>query len=81
VCGVSMGIPLELKDGTERLTEQRWSYTEEEQLEQLLNGQICMIAFPSSADMTGSRRIILSGSFNPLHDGHVKLLEVACRFL
>ncbi|CAM6008971.1 unnamed protein product [Sphagnum balticum] len=78
VCGVSMGVPLELKEGTERLTEERWSYSEEEQLEQLLNGQICMISFSSSADMTGSRRIILSGSFNPLHDGHVKLLEVAC---
>ncbi len=28
-----MGIPLELKEGTERLTEQRWSYSEEEQLD------------------------------------------------
>lgn len=33
VCGVSMGIPLELKEGTERLTGQRWSYSEEEQLD------------------------------------------------
>jgi hypothetical protein len=33
VCGISMGIPLELKEGTERLTEQRWSYSEEEQLD------------------------------------------------
>jgi hypothetical protein len=47
VCGVSVGIPLELKEGTESLTEQRWSYSEEEQLEQLLNGQICMISFSS----------------------------------
>jgi len=28
-----MGIPLELEEGTERLTEQRWSYSEEEQLD------------------------------------------------
>jgi hypothetical protein len=33
VWGISMGIPLELKEGTERLTEQRWSYSEEEQLD------------------------------------------------
>ncbi len=33
VCGISMGISLELKEGTERLTEQRWSYCEEEQLD------------------------------------------------
>jgi hypothetical protein len=28
-----MGISLELKEGTERLTEQRWSYSEKEQLD------------------------------------------------
>jgi hypothetical protein len=28
-----MGIPLELKEGTERLTGQRWSYSEEEKLD------------------------------------------------
>lgn len=27
------------------------------------------------------RKIILPGSFNPLHEGHLKLLEVATRFL
>lgn len=26
------------------------------------------------------RKIILSGSFNPLHEGHFKLLEVAARY-
>lgn len=29
---------------------------------------------------TAERKIILSGSFNPLHEGHMKLLEVATRY-
>lgn len=28
-----------------------------------------------------TRRVVLSGSFNPLHDGHIKLLDAACRFV
>ena len=28
-----------------------------------------------------SRKVILPGSFNPLHDGHLRLLEVASRFV
>lgn len=27
------------------------------------------------------RKIILPGSFNPLHEGHIKLLEVAMRYV
>lgn len=37
-----------------------------------------------SADPNSSnaeRKVILPGSFNPLHDGHLKLLEVATRYL
>ncbi|XP_041011947.1 uncharacterized protein LOC121255616 isoform X2 [Juglans microcarpa x Juglans regia] len=52
----------------------------DQQLEQLINGQICFKIFPFSSDTNTSsseRKIILSGSFNPLHDGHLKLLEVA----
>lgn len=30
---------------------------------------------------TAERKIILSGSFHPLHDGHLKLLEVAARYV
>jgi phosphopantetheine adenylyltransferase len=30
---------------------------------------------------SAERKIILSGSFNPLHDGHLKLLEVAARYI
>ncbi|KAF5450934.1 hypothetical protein F2P56_031243 [Juglans regia] len=55
-------------------------FDDDQQLEQLINGQICFKIFPFSSDTNTSsseRKIILSGSFNPLHDGHLKLLEVA----
>ncbi|XP_039034924.1 uncharacterized protein LOC120171262 isoform X1 [Hibiscus syriacus] len=42
---------------------------------------ICLQAYGNCFAQTdksnGDRKIILSGSFNPLHDGHLKLLEVA----
>ncbi|KAJ9163315.1 hypothetical protein P3X46_022996 [Hevea brasiliensis] len=55
-------------------------FTEDQELEQLLNGQICFKVYPFSSVMHTSneeRKIILPGSFNPLHEGHLKLLEVA----
>ncbi|XP_057995962.1 uncharacterized protein LOC110651460 [Hevea brasiliensis] len=55
-------------------------FTEDQELEQLINGQICFKVYPfSSVTHTSNeeRKIILSGSFNPLHEGHLKLLEVA----
>ncbi|XVE92609.1 hypothetical protein REPUB_Repub01dG0112900 [Reevesia pubescens] len=53
-------------------------FDEDQELEQLINGQICFKVYPFSSDMSNDdRKIILSGSFNPLHDGHLKLLEVA----
>lgn len=53
-------------------------FNEDEELEQLINGEICYKIYPFSSDMSSTeRKIILSGSFNPLHDGHIKLLEVA----
>lgn len=55
-------------------------FNEDQQLEQLINGQICFKVYPFSSDTHkphSERKIILSGSFNPLHDGHLKLLEVA----
>ncbi|XP_037497364.1 uncharacterized protein LOC105636929 [Jatropha curcas] len=55
-------------------------FTEDEELEQLINGQICFKVYPFSNVTHASkeeRKIILSGSFNPLHEGHLKLLEVA----
>ncbi|XP_059655473.1 uncharacterized protein LOC132302581 isoform X3 [Cornus florida] len=55
-------------------------FDEDKQLEQLISGQICFKVYPFSSekDLSNSeRKIILPGSFNPLHDGHLKLLEVA----
>ncbi|XP_050223715.1 uncharacterized protein LOC126673561 [Mercurialis annua] len=55
-------------------------FTEDQELEQLLNGEICVKVYPFlSAIPTSSeeRKIILSGSFNPLHEGHLKLMEAA----
>ncbi|WRX15493.1 Cytidyltransferase-like domain - like 3 [Theobroma cacao] len=63
-------------------------FSEDQELEQLINGQICFKVYPFSSGMyrncfaetdtsNADRKIILSGSFNPLHDGHLKLLEVA----
>jgi len=55
-------------------------FDEVEELEQLISGQICYKVYPFSSEShtpNVERNIILSGSFNPLHDGHIKLLEVA----
>nr|XP_043606784.1 uncharacterized protein LOC122578805 [Erigeron canadensis] len=55
-------------------------FDENQELEQLIHGKICFKVFPFSSGTqfsTGERKVILSGSFNPLHDGHLKLLEVA----
>ncbi|XP_019452428.1 PREDICTED: uncharacterized protein LOC109354400 [Lupinus angustifolius] len=52
-------------------------FTEDQELEQLINGQICFKIYSSPSDTPAERKIILPGSFNPLHDGHLKLMEVA----
>lgn len=55
-------------------------FSEDEELEQLLNGQIGfkVYSFPRDTHIPNKeRKVILPGSFNPLHDGHLKLLEVA----
>ena len=45
VCGILDDVPLSLKEGTEELRKTKVEYTEGEQLQQLLSGQICMINF------------------------------------
>ncbi|KAK9277348.1 hypothetical protein L1049_006889 [Liquidambar formosana] len=60
--------------------ESEKQFSEDQELDQLINGQICFKVYPFFNDTHNSkaeRKIILSGSFNPLHDGHLKLLEVA----
>ncbi|KAI3502585.1 hypothetical protein L1887_30744 [Cichorium endivia] len=55
-------------------------FEEDQELEQLIQGKICFKIFPflnGTQTSNGERKVILSGSFNPLHDGHLKLLEVA----
>ncbi|RDX61081.1 hypothetical protein CR513_60716, partial [Mucuna pruriens] len=54
-------------------------FNEDQQLEQLINGQICFKIYPFTNEIPAERKIIMPGSFNPLHDGHLKLMEVATR--
>ncbi|XP_027364415.1 uncharacterized protein LOC113871526 isoform X1 [Abrus precatorius] len=54
-------------------------FNEDQQLEQLINGEICYKIYPFANELPAQRRIIMPGSFNPLHDGHLKLMEVASR--
>ncbi|KAK7280427.1 hypothetical protein RJT34_25491 [Clitoria ternatea] len=54
-------------------------FNEDQQLEQLINGQICFKIYPFASETPAERKIIMPGSFNPLHDGHLKLMEVATR--
>ncbi|KAI7997673.1 hypothetical protein LOK49_LG10G02666, partial [Camellia lanceoleosa] len=59
-------------------------FDEDQELEQLISGEICFKVYPFSSETNTSnteRKIMLSGSFNPLHEGHLKLLEVATRYI
>ncbi|KAL9830316.1 putative Cytidyltransferase-like domain, rossmann-like alpha/beta/alpha sandwich [Arabidopsis thaliana] len=78
-CQVSETLDSGLTD-SEVPNESETRFSEEEELEQLIDGKICFKICPFSKESYGSdkdRKIILPGSFNPLHDGHLKLLEAA----
>ncbi|GMI74900.1 hypothetical protein like AT2G01220 [Hibiscus trionum] len=76
-CKVSSTFDSELTESDVNDECERF-FDEDQELEQLINGQISFKVYPFSSDKSNSdRKIILSGSFNPLHDGHLKLLEVA----
>ncbi|CAO2830121.1 unnamed protein product [Amaranthus hypochondriacus] len=65
-------------------TETEKLFSEDEELEQLLNGQINFKVYPFTSGgltLSAERRIILPGSFNPLHEGHLRLMEVASSLL
>ncbi|XP_075507069.1 uncharacterized protein LOC142543600 isoform X1 [Primulina tabacum] len=80
-CKVPANFNSELTD-SEVLNQSELQFDEDQELEQLINGQICFKVYPFLNDISKSeRKIILSGSFNPLHDGHIKLLEVAMSVL
>ncbi|KAK8964234.1 hypothetical protein KSP40_PGU004911 [Platanthera guangdongensis] len=59
--------------------ETEMQFDEEQELEQIIDGKICMkfFDFSSGKTATSERKIILSGSFNPLHAGHLRLLDIA----
>lgn len=78
--GVGMDLPLDV-EGTEKLMQTLTTFDEDEQIRQLIEGRICMVPYahgPSSASSDDVRRVVLSGSFNPLHGGHLKLMDAAC---
>ncbi|KAL8161309.1 hypothetical protein V2J09_012798 [Rumex salicifolius] len=77
-CKVPAELDLEFNEADVSIETEK-HFSEDEELEQLLNGQIGFkIVFTDTGLSNKERRIILPGSFNPLHDGHLKLLEVAC---
>ncbi|MED6219292.1 hypothetical protein PIB30_034410 [Stylosanthes scabra] len=67
---------------SESFVTEEWEkqFNEDQELEQVINDQILFKFYPFSSEVGAKRKIILPGSFNPLHEGHLKLLEVATRF-
>ncbi|PPD69123.1 hypothetical protein GOBAR_DD33993 [Gossypium barbadense] len=79
-CKVSSTFDSELTESDVVADECERFFDEDKELEQLINGQICFKygnCFAETDKSNGDRKIIIPGSFNPLHDGHLKLLEAA----
>ncbi|KAL5723375.1 hypothetical protein ACHQM5_006782 [Ranunculus cassubicifolius] len=77
VSSVTLSKGLRTREEEDKVSSQ--FLLKDEELQQLINGEICMKVYPFSSEEASNaeRKIILPGSFNPLHDGHLKLLEVA----
>uniref|UniRef100_A0A1D1XTI2 Putative nicotinate-nucleotide adenylyltransferase n=1 Tax=Anthurium amnicola TaxID=1678845 RepID=A0A1D1XTI2_9ARAE len=76
-CEVCATFDLELSE-KEMAEEFEKLFDEDQELQQLLDGEICLKIYPFDTHKPNAdRKVMLSGSFNPLHDGHLKLLEVA----
>ncbi|PKI32703.1 uncharacterized protein LOC116209851 [Punica granatum] len=78
-CKVPVAFASKLTE-SDMFEESEERFNEDEELEQLIDGKICYKLYPFSKESHVSeadRKLILPGSFNPLHDGHLKLLEVA----
>ncbi len=64
-----------------QLTTSTIGDSEEAILEELLAGRIPCVEFSGGRVFVGAPRggrVYLPGSFNPLHEGHVRLLAAAC---
>ncbi|XP_024541141.1 uncharacterized protein LOC112349987 [Selaginella moellendorffii] len=80
ICEIGNTVPGEFKSPEEEIRDSRLNYTEDEELEQLIHGNVCMVDYPGegSKDCRIGRRVVLSGDFNPLHEGHLTLMSTAC---
>ncbi|GLJ45323.1 hypothetical protein SUGI_0954060 [Cryptomeria japonica] len=69
---------MELQEN-EIINEFKQSFDEDQELEQLISRQICMkvYSFDKGHVLECGRRVILSDSFNPKHDGHARRFEIA----
>ncbi|KAH9609052.1 hypothetical protein KSS87_007666, partial [Heliosperma pusillum] len=63
-------------------TDNERIFSEDEELQQLLNGEVAFkVNFTVTQASTSDRRIVLPGSFNPLHEGHLQLMDIAISVL
>ncbi|XP_064959888.1 uncharacterized protein LOC103981708 isoform X2 [Musa acuminata AAA Group] len=73
-CKVSATFSSELYE-SEVPDEYERQVDEDEELQQIIDGKLCMKIYDFSG--ASERMVILPGSFNPLHDGHLRLSEIA----